>query len=204
MAFALSEFKSNLTGGGARSSLFNVNVSFPTALSQSPATTTTTGGPPNQNRVVTTNTSAQSKMEFLVSSASIPASTLGTYDIFYHGKALKVASDRTFDAWETTIINDEDFIIRKDLEEWINRISKPDLNTRDDTMVGTTTGKEGTNAVYKSTATVTQYSKDGSSLRKYKFIGIFPTTLSSIALSWESSAIETYTCGWAYDSWVAE
>ena len=121
MAFALSEFKSNLTGGGARSSLFNVNVSFPTALSQAPATTT--------------NTSAQSKMEFLVSSASIPASTLGTYDIFYHGKALKVASDRTFDAWETTIINDEDFAIRKSLEKWINAISYPDLNTRDTDIV---------------------------------------------------------------------
>ena len=182
MPFKISEFKSNLTGGGARSSLFNVNLNFPSALSIADSI----------------------KYKFLISASSIPASTLGTYDIFYHGKALKVASDRTFDAWETTIINDEDFIIRKDLEEWINRISKPDLNTRDTGMVGTTTGKEGTNAVYKSTATVTQYSKDGSSLRKYKFIGIFPTTLSSIALSWESSAIETYTCGWAYDSWVVE
>ena len=110
MAFALSEFKSNLTGGGARSSLFNVNVSFPTALTQSPSTLT--GGlPGSAGQGQPINTSAQSKMEFLVSSASIPASTLGTYDIFYHGKALKVASDRTFDAWETTIINDEDFII---------------------------------------------------------------------------------------------
>ena len=182
MAFAISEFKSNLTGGGARSSLFKVNLKFPSGLS------------------VTNN----SKYEFLISAASLPTSSLTTYDIFYNGKALKVASDRTFADWETTIINDEDFAIRKNLESWIDLVSKPDLNTRDTGMVGTTTGKEGTNAVYKSTATVTQYSKDGSSLRKYKFIGIFPTTLSSIALSWESSAIETYTCGWAYDSWVAE
>ena len=200
MAFALSEFKSNLTGGGARSSLFNVNISFPTALSQSP-TTLTGGVPGSAGQGQPINTSAQSLMPFLVSAASIPASTLGTYDIFYHGKALKVASERTFDAWETTIINDEDFAIRSDLEKWINLISKPDLNIRDTNMVGRSTEKEGTNAKYKSTATVTQFSKDGSSLRKYKFLGIFPTTLSSIALSWDSSAIETYTCGWAYDSW---
>jgi hypothetical protein len=200
MAFAISEFKSNLTGGGARSSLFNVNVSFPTALTQSPSTLTG-GVPGSAGQGQTTNTSAESKIPFLISATSIPASTLTTYDIFYHGKALKVAADRTFAAWETTIINDEDFAIRNDLEKWINLVSKPDLNTRDTTMVGTTTGKEGTNAVYKSTATVTQYGKDGSNLKKYKFIGIFPTELSAITLSWETGTIETYTCSWAYDSW---
>jgi hypothetical protein len=180
MPFKISEFKSNLTGGGARSSLFNVNLSFPTSLSIGDI----------------------NKYKFLISASSIPASTLGTYDIFYHGKSLKVASDRTFESWDTTIINDEDFAIRKSLEKWINRISKPDLNTRDTTMVGTTTGKEGTNADYKSDLNVTQFSKNGTILKQYKFIGAFPTSISSIPLSWESSAIETYTCNWTYDYWT--
>ena len=75
MAFAISEFKSNLTGGGARSSLFNVNLNFPSALSA--------------------DVTDSSKYQFLISASSIPASTLATYDVFYHGKALKVAADRT-------------------------------------------------------------------------------------------------------------
>ena len=180
MPFKISGFKSNLTGGGARSFLFNVNLSFPTSLSIGDI----------------------NKYKFLISASSIPASTLGTYDIFYHGKSLKVASDRTFEAWDTTIINDEDFVIRKSLKKWINRISKPDLNTRDTTMVGTTTGKEGTNADYKSDLNVTQFSKNGTILKQYKFIGAFPTSISNIPLSWESSAIETYTCNWTYDYWT--
>jgi hypothetical protein len=193
MSFRLSDFKSNLTGGGARSSLFNVNITFPTAINQP-----LSSGPDDGSRP--TNISAESKMKFLVQSASLPASTLGTYDIYYHGKALKVATDRTFEGWSTTIINDEDFVIRNDLEKWITLISQPDLNTRDTAMVGTDKF-EGTNADYKSTATVTQFSRGGSSLKTYKFLGIFPISIAAIPLDWNNAAIETYDCGWTYDSW---
>jgi putative sterol carrier protein len=199
MSFRLSDFKSNLTGGGARSSLFNVNITFPTAISQV-ASTLTGGVPGSAGQGQPINISAESKMKFLVQSASLPASTLGTYDIYYHGKALKVATDRTFEGWSTTIINDEDFVIRNDLEKWINLISKPDLNTRDTAMVGTDKF-EGTNADYKSTATVTQFSRGGSSLKTYKFLGIFPISIAAIPLDWNNAAIETYDCGWTYDSW---
>jgi hypothetical protein len=33
MAFAISEFKSNLKGGGAKSALFSVNLNYPTGVS---------------------------------------------------------------------------------------------------------------------------------------------------------------------------
>ena len=56
------------------------------------------------------------KASFLVKATTIPASTIGSYDVYYHGKAIKVAGDRTFDTWDTTIFNDEDFGIRKTLE----------------------------------------------------------------------------------------
>jgi len=193
MTFAISEFKSNLKGGGARSSLFDVTITFPSNNKEAAPDNITSLG----TRDTTTTSSAQIK--FLVSATSIPASTLATYDIFYHGKALKVAADRTFDAWDTTIINDENFLIRNDIERWIDTISKPDLNTR---SKNTTDGiKEGTQAKYKSTGVVTQYGKDSTAIRKYKFNGLFPTALSSIDLNWEAGVIETYTCSWVYDSW---
>ena len=189
MTFAISEFKSNLKGGGARSSLFDVTITFPSNEETASGNVVT----------LSTTTNATSQIKFLVSATSIPASTLATYDIFYHGKALKVAADRTFDAWDTTIINDENFLIRNDIERWIDTISKPDLNTR---SKNTTDGiKEGTQAKYKSTGVVTQYGKDSTAIRKYKFNGLFPTALSSIDLNWEAGVIETYTCSWVYDSW---
>ena len=176
MAFGISEFKSNLKGGGAKSALFQVNLNYPFPVT-SPAT----------------------PAKFLISAASIPASTVGTYDVFYHGKSIKVASDRTYEStWDTTIINDEDFGVRKKLEQWMSLLAKHKLNTRSEELIGS---REGENAGYKEDISVIQFSKNGDSLETYKFIGAFPTSLSSIALSWESNTIETYTCGWTYDCW---
>jgi hypothetical protein len=179
MAFAISEFKSNLKGGGAKSALFQVNLSYPSLIT-----------PPAVNA------------KFLISAASIPASTVGTYDIFYHGKSIKVAADKTYEStWDTTIINDEDFGVRKSLEKWINLITNYKLNTRSKSLDRIGSKKEGENASYKQDITVSQFSKDSTELYKYKFIGAFPTALSTIALSWESNTIETYTCSWTYDCW---
>ena len=87
MAFKVTDFKSNLKGGGARPSLFYADLD---------AAFTKLGIPfPN-------------KSQFLIKGTTIPASTLGTYEVFFHGKSVKVAGDRTFDTWDTTIINDEE------------------------------------------------------------------------------------------------
>ena len=83
MAFSVTEFKSNLKQGGARPSLFKVEFQYPSGITTPPT-----------------------KSEFLVKATTIPASTIGSYDVFYHGKAIHVAGDRSFDTWDTTIIND--------------------------------------------------------------------------------------------------
>ena len=179
MAFAVSEFKSALKQGGARSSLFNVEFQYPSTLTTSP-------NPPNQ-------------AGFLVKATTIPASTIGSYDVYYHGKAIKVAGDRTYDTWDTTIFNDEDFGIRNTLESWMAGISNHKLNTRDKATFQNMS--EGDVAKYKSTLQVTQLSKAGKELRTYVFKGAWPSALSAINLDWSSQEIEEYTCTWQYDSW---
>ena len=178
MAFAVSEFKSNLRHGGARPSLFRVEFQYPNGIPKP--------NPPNQ-------------AGFLVKATTIPASTIGSYDVYYHGKAIKVAGDRTYDTWDTTIFNDEDFGIRKTLEKWMGRISDHSLNTRDKEVFNTA---EGDQAKYKSTLKVIQYSKAGEELRAYEFKGAWPSALSTINLDWATaSEIEEFTCTWVYDSW---
>jgi len=182
MAFAVTEFKSNLKQGGARSSLFNVEFQYPSGISARPS-------PPDQ-------------ASFLVKTATIPASTVGSFDVFYHGKAIHVAGDRTFDTWDTTIINDEDFGIRNTLESWMAAISDHSLNTRDKSVFATSGDQaEGDSAKYKSTLQVQQLSKAGEDLRTYIFKGAWPSALSTINLDWSSSEIEEFTCTWMYDSW---
>ena len=179
--FSVTKFKANLKHGGARPSLFRVEFQYPSEI-------TTRPNPPNQ-------------ASFLVKSTTIPASTIGSYDVFYHGKAIKVAGDRTFDTWDTTIINDEDFGIRNTLENWMSSISNHKLNTRDKEVFNTS---EGDVAKYKSTLMVHQFSKAGNELRSYVFNGAWPSALSTINLDWATQEIEEFTCTWTYDSWKVE
>ena len=176
MAFAVSEFKTDLKQGGARPSLFKVIFDYPSGIPDPPT-----------------------KASFLVKATTIPASTIGSYDVFYHGKAIHVAGDRSFDTWDTTIINDEDFGIRHTLEKWMSSISNHSLNTRDKGVFNTS---EGDVAKYKSTVKVTQFSKAGEELRAYRFFGAWPSALSTINLDWSTQEIEEFTCTWMYDSWV--
>jgi len=180
--FSVTKFKANLKHGGARPSLFKVIFYYPSGI-------TTRPNPPNQ-------------ASFLVKTTTIPASTIGSYDVFYHGKAIKVAGDRTFDTWDTTIINDEDFGIRNTLENWMGRISDHKLNTRDKEVFNTS---EGDVAKYKSTLKVQQFGRNGTTLRTYIFTGAWPSALSTINLDWSTaSEIEEFTCTWVYDSWFLD
>ena len=87
----ITEFRSRLTGGGARSNLFEVSIDFPDLAID--------------KRLVT------DKVPFLVKAAEIPASNLGNIPVPYRGRVLPIAGDRTFDPWTVTVINVTDFII---------------------------------------------------------------------------------------------
>ena len=176
MAFAITDFKSNLAQGGARPSLFTVELLFPSKIRNKPS----------------------KKSKFFVKGASIPASTVGSFDVFYNGRAIKVAGDRTFETWETTIINDEDFSIRIALEQWMDLIADHRLNIR-----RKLSKSEGEGSSYKQRIKLTQWTKSGKEAWHYHFIGAFPTALSAIALDWgTASEIEEYTCTWSFDRWM--
>jgi hypothetical protein len=100
----ISDFKSKLTGGGARNNLFEVELAFPDAVRVS-------------NDVL-------QKSRFLVKAAALPASNIAAIDVPFRGRILKVAGDRTFETWTITIINDTDFSIRSAFEKWMNTINK--------------------------------------------------------------------------------
>jgi hypothetical protein len=106
MAFNINEFKSELTGGGARPSLFQVQITNPIV----PA--------------------ADFKVPFMARAANLPASELGSYTVPYFGREVKYAGDRTFGDWTITVINDEDFLIRNAMEAWSNAIASHDANNR--------------------------------------------------------------------------
>ena len=99
MAFNINDLRSQLTFGGAKSSLFQVQITNPV------------------------NGLADIKVPFMVKAASLPASTLSTIEVPYFGRRIKIAGDRSFAEWQVTIINDEDFAIRNTMEAWMSSIN---------------------------------------------------------------------------------
>jgi hypothetical protein len=166
MAFNINTIRQELRGGGARQNLFEVLITIKGA---------------------TRANEASNKTLFMCQAAQLPSSQVGTIQVPYFGRFLKLAGDRTFDPWTVTIINDEDFLIRNAMEEWSNGINLLQANERE--LVE-----------YKSTAQVTQYSKTGTAIRTYNFEGIFPSAVSSIDLGWDQNdAIETFQVEFQYD-----
>ena len=160
---SIVDFRSKMTGGGARSNLFEVTIEYPELLGLS----TDSDGP-------------KATGEFLIKAAEIPASNLGNIPVPFRGRVLPVAGDRTFDPWTVTVINDTNFKVRDAMEKWSNFIN--DLQTSQ----GVINPEE-----YQTAAFVKQLSREGEAnpgvidvLREYRFEGIYPNVVSSIPLDY--------------------
>jgi hypothetical protein len=174
MAFNVAEFRANMIGDGARPNLFSVSLVFPT--------------------IATNGTAAGQQTTFMAKSAQLPGSTVGTVPVFYFGRELKFAGNRTFTDWTLQIINDENFLIRNALESWMNSINSHAGNVRD--------GAAGSPSSYTVDAIVTQYGKTGNVLKEYKFVGLFPLDIAPIDLDWGSNdVIEEYSATFAFQYW---
>ena len=169
----LSDFKGKLLGGGARPNLFDVTIT------DCPFATTFD----------------QDVFQFMCKAASLPPQNIANLDVPFRGRIFKVAGDRTIDQWSVTVINDEGFRLRNAFEEWVDLIAKLDNN------LGATDP-----AAYMTNAKVFQLGRGSSPnsqtnagnanavLKEYEFQDIFPTTVSAIDLSYDSTdAIEEFT-----------
>jgi len=179
----ISSFKSKLTGGGARPNLFEVAVTFPTTVTLN-----------LQNEGVTAFDS--DNFRFLCKSAALPASNVTPIEIPFRGRVLKVAGDRTFDTWTVTVINDSNFSHRRAFETWMQNVAQysdhSGLTNPANYMGNATVYQLGRIAPTAQGQATT--SGNANILAQYQFVDIFPTTVSDIALSYDTTdAIEEFT-----------
>ena len=176
MAFSINTFRNNaLATGGARANLFDVTI-------------TGIGATGNLS------TGALANFVFACKASQIPPMTVGIVEVPYFGRVVKVTGNKTFENWNVTIINDEDFDIRAGMEEWMASMGSHlgNINT-------------STNENLYGTGTVKQYPKTGgtTAIAQYDFVNIFPVNVGEIALDWSSNdAIEEFTVEFAYDYWT--
>jgi len=166
MATTLSTFKTALSHGGARPSLFDVTVSKPSLVSGS-----------------------FDDMATQCTVSAIPPLTVTPIERQYFGRTVKIPGDMVFGDLSTSIINTENFSIRKPLEDWMNKIN----NT------GTNYGYSDNSSAFGS-VTLTQYNKLGKSLLTWTFVDCWPQTITEIALSYDTASdIEQFDVTWAYN-----
>jgi hypothetical protein len=192
----ISAFKSKLSGGGARPNLFEVEIpSFPEAAGQSTWRTAD-----NQESDL---------FKFMCKAAALPASNISPIEVPFRGRSLKVAGDRTFDVWTVTIINDENFALRNAFETWMQAISKNSNNTGATNpgsyMTDALVHQLGRGADKGASSKTNSDLANGSAitpLKTYTFFDIFPTNISAIDLSYDSSdTIEEFTVEFQVQYW---
>ena len=179
----LEDFKSRLIGGGARPNLFECDINFPDfAIPEGDSEA-------GVNEIT----------RFMCKAAQLPASNVSEIPVPFRGRVLKVAGDRTFDPWTITVVNDVDFRIRTAFEKWMNGINKHDDNSGLINPVD-----------YQRQAHVKQLGRASGIdsipvLKQYEFYGVFPTNVSEIEVSYDSTdIIEEFTVTLQVQWWDAK
>ena len=171
-ALGVLQFQQKIKGA-VRPNLFQVNHDFPSA------------GGLNVNKELAT---------FLCKSAALPASTVGTVELPFRGRVIKVPGDRTFESWTATFYMDDAFQLRGAYEKWIELTNTVDANTASVPMESVLQDID-----------VTQMDKFGGSaekfkdIRQYKLVKGFPVSVSQVSLAYDNNdSYEEFDVEFAY------
>ena len=147
----LNDFRNRLTGGGARANQFRVDI-FSGFITDSES------------------------LSFLCRSASLPAMTVGEVPVFYRGRQIYVAGDRTFADWTVTVYNDGGWVARSNLENWNNALQE----------IGESTVGAQDPSQYYGQILVTQLDRSDNPLRRAILSNAWPTNVAEIALAYDT------------------
>ena len=159
MVAKLNDFVGKLAGGGARANQFEVTISGVSFV---------------------TNTE---QIRFMCRSASLPALTVGEVPVFYRGRQIYVAGDRTYADWTITCYNDSGWKARGDFERWNNALQE----------IGQSTSGTQDPASYYGVANVVQKDRSDAPIRFAELRGVWPTNVGEIALAYDTvDAVEEF------------
>ena len=172
--FSISTFRTALKSG-SRPNLFRIDVTAP-------------AGQPSLANIYTT----------LVRSAALPSATIGTIELPMNGgRRFKIGGDRVFSEWTSTVLNDENYLLRSSLEAWQNNMvfTNYEINNSLGNRSAAASGLYGTVVIY-------QLDETGASVdnASYKLVNCWPSDISAIDLSYDTTdAVEDFTVTWTYD-----
>ena len=129
------------------------------------------------------------EVSILCKSGAIPAFTLGIIEVPFRGRRIKIPGDRTYADWTATFVNDDNQQTRKAFDSWMNTIV--DVNGENSLRTGVGT--------YRCKIVVNQLRPDGNIARIYELYDAFPTDVSAIDLSYDTTdAVQEFTVTFQY------
>ena len=169
-ALGVLEFQSRIKGA-VRPNLFSVSHNFPSGI-----------------------IAADGLETFMCKSAALPASTVGTVELPFRGRVIKVPGDITFESWTGTFYMDDAFELRGAYEKWIELTNTVDANTASAGM-GDVLEDIVVTQMDKFNGSATQF-KD---IRQYKLVKAFPVSVSQVSLAYDNNdSYEEFDVEFAY------
>ena len=170
--------------GGVRPNLFSVEHPWPT--------TNTDLAEPSITGVAASKGSA---VTYMCKSAALPATNVGTVELPFRGRVIKVPGDRSYETWTGTFYMDDAFALRSAYEKWIELTNGVDKNTASADIVDTWVDIK-----------VTQLDKFGGDtsdklreLRVYRLVQAWPVSVSQISLAYDNNdSYEEFDVEFAY------
>ena len=176
MTASAMDFLANFQGGGFRPNRYRVVLSFPQAVPNTLAATTKAG--------------------FTCKATSIPSTMLGTAEVYFMGRPVKIPGDKTWDDWTVSIYMDTDFVTRDAFETW------------HDLILGfeSTTAREGmaTTVNAFATAQVHALNRYDEIVKTYDLDGIWPTQVGEVTLGFDQNdQVAEFPVTFAVNGWKA-
>ena len=171
MTLNINSFKSQLADGGARGNLFRVVVNFPGFV----------GGDVE-------------KTSFLCRATSIPGAQVGTVNVPFRGRQLKLPGDRTFEPWVATFYNDAAFDVHSAFVRWQDGMNGFETNT----------GFTNPESMFVDLK-VQQLDRQENVVKEFLIQDAWPSLVGSIELAYDSAEqIEQFQVTFEYLQWSSE
>lgn len=169
--FNISTFRTKLGDGGARPNQFQVLFYMPVP-----------------GNLGTLNNGLSQSSSYLVNVSELPGQTIGVTPVYYRGREIKLAGDKTFAPFTCTMLNDTDFTLRNALENWMTTIEDNVVKT------GFTNPSQ-----YLGKIEVQQLDRTGKILKSYTLFDAWPADISPIGLDFAANdQLSTFSATFQY------
>lgn len=129
------------------------------------------------------------RLPYLVSSTTLPVSTIEPLVSAWQGMEYKFGGVQTFDTFEIIFKCDEFQDLRRRFVMWMNMVHDPETNIH---------GNPSDTGGYMGSVSLTQINTQGNPIMTYMLHKAWPSTVGEVTLDYTSKEISTFTVTFTY------